>query len=438
MQKNDNSPEITTIAANTWDELLTNMPIDIESSAKDFGAITRKREIKSGRDLLRIILAYCGMDWSFRTLGAWSLSIGLATISDVAIRNRVKKATAWMQAMVGAYLSQKVTAQRDKKVVLNLIDASVINGPGSKGTDWRLHVKYDVAKGEIINAQVTDKHGGETLNRYTLASNEINVVDSGYSQRPAITAALSKGALVVCRMNWKIIPLERTDGSRFDLFAWLRSGFTNGSGQEVEVYLMQGSERFKLRLIGRRLSAEAAERARRHARRSAKKQGKTPSEEALLACTFVLILTNLPAEEWTLANVLWIYRLRWQIEMLFKRLKSILEIDKLRCKDPQMSQTYLYGKLICLFICEGWTQILRRTHPDCFSDPKHPISLWRWLSLTVWTLRSLIVGHVSVGALIANFSALKRFICNSPRKRLNQAVAAADWISRLAVKSPAP
>lgn len=437
MQKN-NPAEITTVAADTWDELLKNVPIDIEASAKKLGAMTRKREIKNAADLLRIILTYSVMDWSFRLLGAWSLLTGIATISDVAIRNRIKGAKLWMQAIVGAYLSHKVKAQADKAVVLNLIDASVVNAPGSTGTDWRLHVKYDVAKGEITDVQVTDKYGGETLNRYTLKPNEINVVDSGYSHRPAIVAALNNHAQVVCRMNWKIIPLEQQDGSQFDLFTWLRTGFSTGAEQEVEVYLTLGTQRLKLRLLGCRLGAEAAERARRRTQYRARKKGKTLSQEALLACTFILILTNLPNEAWSIANILWIYRLRWQIEMLFKRLKSILDVDKLRCKDPEMAQTYLYGKLICVFICEGWTRILRHTYPDCFSDPKHPISLWRWLSLTVWTLRSLIVGHISVCALITNFSALRRFICDSPRKRLNQAATGVDWLSRLAVKPPMP
>ncbi|MGB9593423.1 MAG: transposase [Anaerolineae bacterium] len=91
---------------------------------------------------------------------------------------------------------------------------------------------------------------------------------------------------------------------------------------------------------GAALSAPA--HARRKARKAARKnKHRTPDERTLLAAGFVLVLTNLPVSAWPAQDVLGLYRFRWQVEMLIKRLKSLLALDGLRARDPHLAQAYL-------------------------------------------------------------------------------------------------
>ena len=100
------------------------------------------------------------------------------------------------------------------------------------------------------------------------------------------------------------------------------------------------------RLLVRPLPTELANRARAKLRRNASKKGRTPSQLALRLAGYFCLLTTLPLE---LANdevVLELYRIRWQIELFFKRCKSLLHLNQLRALDPQLVQAYCLAKLV--------------------------------------------------------------------------------------------
>ncbi|MCY0909737.1 MAG: transposase [Sulfobacillus thermotolerans] len=95
-----------------------------------------------------------------------------------------------------------------------------------------------------------------------------------------------------------------------------------------------------------RKSAAATGKIRRTVHKDARAHGHTASQEALKAANDVLILTTLSAAEADAAEILELYRLRWQIEIAFKRLKSLIHMDELRAFDPDLAQTYLLAKLL--------------------------------------------------------------------------------------------
>src|SRR5436309_1419767 len=80
-----------------WEhEVLPQLPVDYEVQAQRLGAFVRQRQIKRVSDLLRALLAYVLCAPSFRQLGSWALLIGLANLSDVAWRSRLRQARAWL------------------------------------------------------------------------------------------------------------------------------------------------------------------------------------------------------------------------------------------------------------------------------------------------------------------------------------------------------
>ncbi len=125
-----------------------------------------------------------------------------------------------------------------------------------------------------------------------------------------------------------------------------------------------------VRIVAMRKSAQAAEKARRKARKDARDHGYTVVHETFEAAEYVLILTTLSEEAADAAEILELYRLRWQIEMAFKRLKSLLHIDALRAFNPELAQTYLLAKL------RGVVRVdAIRTHGPDFSPYGFPVQI---------------------------------------------------------------
>lgn len=124
------------------------------------------------------------------------------------------------------------------------------------------------------------------------------------------------------------------------------------------------------RLIAVRLPPEPVGRARRRARKSSHKAGDRIQPGTLVAAGFVLLLTSLDPHAYPAERVAGLYRLRWQVELAFKRLKSLLRLDRLPAKDPQLARAWLSAHLIGALLIED---LIRDEVPD--SPPWGPGSL---------------------------------------------------------------
>jgi hypothetical protein len=431
-------PEVQTAAeachplvGDEWLQVCGRIPVDIEALAQETKVIQRKREVKSALDLLRLVLAYAVCDWSLRLVGAWATMIGLGHLSDVATRQRLRKTQAWLGRIIGMWLAQRQSPLVKRPVIVRLNDATTVSRPGSQGTDWRLHVTFDLGACCLEGVEVTDVKGGETLARHPMRAGEIHVADRGYAHPKGLGALWASLVYLVVRLNAHNVPLETADGQRFDLVPWLQAEATD-QPREGSVWVTTPQGRFEARLIAQRLPEPAAEAARRRLRRNSHKKGHTPSPASLVAAGFLLVLTNLPALTWPAQQVLALYRLRWQVELLFKRLKGILDLDHLRAKDPVLAQVYLLGKLVGALLLEEWTYDLATSHVAAwFEDTVRPLSMWRWMSLWTGCLRHAIRGPLTLAHILAALPRLVRYLCDAPRKRRQQGAMARHWLGTL-------
>ncbi len=99
-------------------------------------------------------------------------------------------------------------------------------------------------------------------------------------------------------------------------------------------------------LIAYRLPQEVVSERRRKARKSAQKKGRTPTKDYMAWLGFSFFITNVPDDIWTAEIPGTIYRIRWQIELIFKNWKSLLHIHVLRGFKPERIRCLIYGKLI--------------------------------------------------------------------------------------------
>ena len=336
-----------------WADTLAWLPQDLEELLTRSGALQRRRSIRSGEEIVRITLAYSLLDLSLRSTAAWWAGLGQPPISDVAVLKRLKSATPFLDLVLKTLLTRSIGGPVLKRIglKLRLIDATTVSEPGSVGTDWRLHVGYDPAKGEIDSVEVTDVHGGEHLDRAAAASGDLILGDRAYVSSERIRALVAAGAHVLVRIGHSAIRMFDEGGKQVDPLGYGNRGRTGpGRPPRVEsrpVWLQgEAGPATPARLIVVRKSREAADRERVRIRTEAKKKGKEPTQRTLDAAAFTFLLTTLAQDRAEDEEIAELYRLRWQVELLFKRMKSLMGLDSLRAKDPALARSYLLGKLI--------------------------------------------------------------------------------------------
>lgn len=350
--------------------LLARLPatLDLEASARESGALRRARGVRDGPTLFRLALAYgvCGL--SERGTAAWAEAAGIAQLSNIAVRNRLRGAGGWLGGIVGTILSARLSGAlgAGSQRRLRLIDATALSAPGSNKTDWRLHVSCRLGtQPRIEQVVLTDGRGSESLRRFTCDADEIAVIDRGYAKAGDLDDVMQRGGDFIVRLGWNSVRLRKLDGTPFDLFAFLGSMCDEAIAEvPLAVALDRNATQLRpVRLVVKRLSQAAAERSQRRARRKSSKQGKTLQPQTLRAAGYVMLLTSLDASEFSAADVLAIYRLRWQIELLFKRLKSLLNLDALPTKQPDLARCCIYAKLIAALLLEEMADIFLDSSP---------------------------------------------------------------------------
>ena len=414
-----------------WEQVLRLIPVDLALMAKENKALVRRREVKSAADLLRLVLAYSLCDWSLRLVGAWATLIGLGHLSDVAVMKRLQGCQRWLGKLIVAWLLKRRVILHQQNIRLRIVDATAVSHPGSQGTDWRVHLSFDLGQMCLDGIEVTDASGGETLTRCLAKPGDILVADRGYAHPPGLGAMLLAQASVVVRISWRTLPLQQSPGQPLDLIAWLRQ-VPQTDPAERDVWLDTPHGTFRLRLVACRLSDAAAERARQRCRRIASKKGKTLDQRTLFAASFVMVVTNLSTERWTAQQILDLYRVRWQIELACKRLKSVLHLDHLRAQDPALAQVYLFGKLLATLITDVLTGQAIAQQPTWFESVDRPVSAWRWLMLVSDSLRDAVRGMISLSRILDALPNLKRYLRDAPRKRRQQLAGARAILSALA------
>ena len=99
------------------------------------------------------------------------------------------------------------------------------------------------------------------------------------------------------------------------------------------------------RLVGKKLPDNVVNEKLRRAHKEATRKGRTVTEKYKIFLKFGLFITNLQ-KSFTFDNLFILYRLRWQIELIFKTWKSILGIHKIRSARENRVLSEVYGKLI--------------------------------------------------------------------------------------------
>ena len=333
-----------------WGYVSQFLPSDLDELAKSSGAVTRWRNIKSGNELLRLNLAYVVEDLSLRSTAAWAARAEFAEMKDTSVLHRLRQSAPLLEIVLAHLLNFRLRGESTTGPALKLNDATVISIPGSKGTDWRIHAVYDPFLARLTSVEVTDAKGGEYLHRHQYHPGDVVIGDRGLAHAAGIHAVTEAGAYCLLRMHWQNIRLTDEAGKALELESVLRRADRGDTGSNIIVPLSE--KEVRVRLIVRPLPPAAAAKAQAKLRRNSAKKGRTPSAISMRLAGYFCVLTSLPEAVASDAVVLELYRIRWQIELFFKRCKSLLHLDQLRADDPQLVKSYCLCKLIEVVLIE--------------------------------------------------------------------------------------
>lgn len=346
-----------------WPAVLAALPadLDLEATARQTKALVRHRKVKTAPDLLRLALGYGLADLSLAQTAAWAQACGLACLSDVALLKRLRSAADWLALLLGHLLRAAAPTPLPASGRLTLTDATAISAPGSRGTDWRVHLGLDLASLSITELELTDVSGGESLSRLTAHPEELVIADRGYAKRPGLWALRHQGAHFLVRLSWQAIPLQTPAGETFDLFAFLR-GIPAGQVGEADVQTAADEKRhipsLRCRLIALHQDEQARTRVLKRLRRHQTRKQRPRTDPRTLESAGYLVLLCSVLDDLSPADLVDLYRFRWQVELLFKRLKSLLHLDALPAKESRLARCFLLAKLLGALLIESWRRQL--------------------------------------------------------------------------------
>jgi hypothetical protein len=367
----------------SWKVILDLLPPGWEQQAYLCGAMERQRDIKSAGDLLRTLLLHVGKGYSLRETVVRAKMAGLADISDVALLKRLRRAERWLQWLCTQLFEASGWEMPidARGYTLRAVDGTLVKQPGSKGTLWRVHYSLRIPSLECDYFQITLSGGqgtAEKLERFPAHKGDLVLADRGFSFAPGIAAMRECGAHVIVRVNTASLALLSPSGKKkFDLLQAVRGLKEPGEVSGWPVQVRQGRAALAGRICAVRKTQQATERAQRKIRRKAQQGGPEPKASTLEFAAYVIAFTTLPEAEFTSPEVLEWYRLRWQVELVFKKLKSLMQLGQLPKQGAESARAWLYGKLLVSLLGRALMRIGRDISPWGYRLP----GSWQWQRL---------------------------------------------------------
>jgi len=359
--------------ADDWQFLLTFLPPGWQEQAKVLGAIQRSRKFEHPETLLRTLFIHLADGCSLRETAVRAKHGNIVHISDVALLKRLKAAGAWLQWMAAGVMQQWIEKQPEAIFGdtwrIRLIDGTTVQEPGSTGSTWRIHYSILLPSLQCNEVYVTSPKVGESFKRFTVQPGDVFLGDRGYAQREALAYVLAGEGQVLVRLNLTNLPLLDEHGAPFALLERLRT-LTGTRLGDWDVRLPAAPGLVPGRVCALKKNKPAAERARLQALRESRKKGHQVRPETLEAAQYTFVFTTLPRQAFSPAKILEMYRGRWQIEIAFKRLKSLLGLGHLKKTDVELSRAWLQGKLLVAFLIEALVAAAER-----FSPWGYPLSI---------------------------------------------------------------
>jgi hypothetical protein len=228
--------------------------------------------------------------------------------------------------------------------------------PGSGGeasqANCKLQLDYEYKSGSLGFCAITEGIKPDQAYSSCLVdfvdTGELMITDLGYFKLSVFEKLAAKGAYFLSKLLIGTTLLTTETLEKIDLSATLNRVI--GTTLEITVIMGNNKNSVPCRLIGFRVPKQIADARRRKLLKEAKKKGRMPSKHRLALCAWTLLVSNAPSELLPATVVFSLYRLRWQIELIFKQLKSVLRIHCSNTAKEYRLKCEILGKLIMAVI----------------------------------------------------------------------------------------
>ena len=355
------------IAEENWKVLTSLFPAGWQQMAWQSGAVERLRGFASLDVLLRMLMLHVARGYSLRETVVRAKLANWTNISDVALLKRLRNSEEWLRVLCVELFRENVAGRREEAIsrTIRIVDGTIVREPGKTGSQWRIlySVRLPSLVCDFFEVTATIGEGsGESLNRLPVAQHQLVLADAGYCSISGIEYVWKHGADVLVRVNPQSFVAYSAYGKRISLLPRLRTLSKAGQFAEWRVVLHGQGSSFAGRLCAVRKSDGAIQQAHRRLQRRASKKQMITRPGTLEFAKYVIVFTT--RSSGSTADVLRSYRMRWQIELVFKRLKSLAQLGHLPKHDDRSSRAWLYGKLLVTLLAQKLIRVGRDISPS--------------------------------------------------------------------------
>jgi hypothetical protein len=347
-----------------WDVVTAMLPAQWQTKAVELGALRRLRGFRSVETMLRVLLIHLADGCSLRETAVRARAGDLADVSDVALLKRLRGCGPWFQ-----WMAQELAASMQLPVAsdalmpgrrVRLVDGSSVCEPGATGSTWRLHYALNLHTLSCDEVHVSAANEGESLTRFTIHAGDVIMADRGFAKRPGLRHVVEHKADVVLRTSLSNLPLQTRRGQPLTVLPLLRS-LTIGQAADRLAWVRDDKGVIAVRVCAYKKTLAQMLAAQEAILQEATKKRREVRPETLEAAGYVIVLTTLmqPSAE----AIMEFYRRRWQVELAFKRLKSLLQLGHLKKIDKEGAKAWLQGKLLVACLIETLILTAERFSP---------------------------------------------------------------------------
>jgi hypothetical protein len=362
------------IAEENWKVLSSLFPAGWREMALQSGAVERLRGFPSPDVLLRMLMLHVARGYSLRETVVRAKLANWADISDVALLKRLRNSEEWLRLLCIELLRENVAYRLEEAIgpTIRVVDGTIVREPGKTGSQWRIlySIRLPSLVCDFFEVTATIGEGsGESLNRLPVGPRDLILADAGYCSVAGIEYVWQHGADVLVRVNPQSFVAYSAYGRRISLLPRLRTLSKVGQFGEWRVVLHGQGSAFAGRVCAVRKSDCAIQQAHRRLQRKASKKQMITRPGTLEFAKYVIVFTT--RSSGSTADILRSYRMRWQIELVFKRLKSLAQLGHVPKHEGRSSRAWLYGKLLVTLLAQKLIRIGRDISPSGY-----PLSVW--------------------------------------------------------------
>lgn len=411
---------VTSLLADAW-----------RPAAKNLGALKRRRNIHDPGQLLRTLLIYL-TGRSLREAVALAHLARIAQLSDMALLKRLRNAVPWLRWLATGLLTCAGPELRRPDWLqgfnVKCVDATTVCKPGSSGTDWRLHFDFRLFDMGFEQFQVTDNKTGESFRNFEVKSGDLLLGDRGYAHLNGMSYVIEQGGDFIVRLGCQSCTLyDLRDQHKINLLGELAS-LRVGEVWDRWVYGRTAEDKIvTIRVCATRLPRPAVRKARQRAKREAKRKGRQISREALRFQRYFVVATSVSEERLGAERGLQLYRMRWQIELAIKRLKTIVGASALPSRGRKSGLAWLHGKLVLALLIQALCnrgqelQLVAGERTGVESDDiRRHGNLWREMVAAYRIITGIVIEQASREWHSMRWRTSRRMLEERPRKRARQ------------------